>query len=119
MPTGYTHEVQSGEVTDFPTFTMQCARAFGALIMMRDDPSDAQIPEQFEPSDYNRRARERAVAELQRLQNLTWDEIGAAARADYDAAVRCWETSGTIASDYSSSQRRVVSGRGLGAHREI
>src|SRR5258708_31721932 len=49
MPSGYTDKVQSGEVTEFPEFAMRCARAFGALITMRDDPSEAPVPEQFTP----------------------------------------------------------------------
>lgn len=48
MPTGYTADVQSGKVTDFAEYAMNCARAFGALVLMRDDPSDADIPERFE-----------------------------------------------------------------------
>lgn len=48
MPTGYTADVQSGKIATFPEFAMQCARAFGALITMRDDPSDAKIPDRFE-----------------------------------------------------------------------
>ncbi len=91
MPTVYTSRVQTGEIRDFATFALQCARAFGALIMMRDEPSDAPIPERFQPSDYNRRAREKAAAELQRLQGLEWDEIVAESIADYNAEVRQWE----------------------------
>lgn len=37
MPTGYTAAVCDGTVTDFTTFALTCARAFGACIMQRDD----------------------------------------------------------------------------------
>lgn len=37
MPTGYTASVQEGKVTEFRDFAMECARAFGALVMMRDE----------------------------------------------------------------------------------
>jgi hypothetical protein len=50
MPTGYTHSVQDGTVTDLRTFALICARGMGGLIMMRDDPMDAPIPDRFEPS---------------------------------------------------------------------
>lgn len=50
MPTGYTYPVVEGNVTEFNDFAMSCARAFGALITMRDDPMDAPIPDEFTPS---------------------------------------------------------------------
>ncbi len=53
MPTGYTANVENGKVTDLRSFALQLARGMGALVMMRDDPWDAPIPEQFEPSDYH------------------------------------------------------------------
>lgn len=49
MPTGYTYAVCNGTVTKFPEFAMSCARAFGALITMREDPMDAPIPEEIKP----------------------------------------------------------------------
>ena len=48
MPTGYTYAVADGTVSDLRTFALTCARGMGALIMMRDDPSDADIPKRFE-----------------------------------------------------------------------
>lgn len=50
MPTGYTAAVEDGTITEFDDFAWQCARAFGALIMMRDDPMSAPIPQKFEPT---------------------------------------------------------------------
>jgi len=52
MPTGYTADVQDGKVTSFRAFAMQCARAFGALVTMRDDDQDAPIPEELKPGEY-------------------------------------------------------------------
>ena len=50
MPTGYTAKlVQSGQT--FQEFVMTCARAFGALITLRDDMTGT-IPEKFEQTDY-------------------------------------------------------------------
>ncbi len=54
MPNGYTAAIKDG--ISFEQFAMNCARAFGALIMMRDEPSSAAIPERFEPSDYHLKA---------------------------------------------------------------
>lgn len=49
MPTGYTADVQSGKIDTLQEYAIGCARAFGATVMMRDDPKDAPIPEAFEP----------------------------------------------------------------------
>lgn len=49
MPTGYTAAVCDGKITEFPAFALQCARAFGALITMRDDAMNAPIPEEIKP----------------------------------------------------------------------
>lgn len=84
MPTGYTADVVDGKVTDFPTFALQCARAFGALIEMRDAPHNAPIPDEFKPSTYHVEALERARGELEALRLLTSDERRMAARAEYD-----------------------------------
>ena len=62
MVTGYTADIQKG--IDFKTFVMRCARNFGALVMMRDDPMDAEIPSVFEPSSYHKDAMERADSKL-------------------------------------------------------
>lgn len=53
MPTGYTAKIADG--ITFEEYALGCARAFGALIMMRDEPTDAPIPESFEPETYNTR----------------------------------------------------------------
>ena len=82
MPTGYTASVQSGEITEFSDFVMSCARAFGALINMRDEPTGAEIPERFEPSDYNLKRIDEVKAEKARLLSLSPDQI----EAERDAA---------------------------------
>lgn len=94
MPTGYTAGVGDGTVTSFKVFAMQCARAFGALILMRDHPWDAPIDEsQFVPSSFYLDSMERAQAELKRLEALSTDEAAAAANADYQQQVSAREES--------------------------
>ena len=66
MPTGYTAELmEKGET--FERFALRCARAFGALVLMRDEPLGAPIPEKFEPSDHHAKALATARTELERL----------------------------------------------------
>jgi hypothetical protein len=90
MPTGYTAPIKDG--ITFEQYALGCARAFGALILMRDDPADAPIPERFEPSDYNRKALEDARAELARLDAMSLVDAASAAESAYVAEVdRCNE----------------------------
>ena len=86
MPTGYTADVQSGKVTDFSEFAMQCARSSGALGMMRGEPSGAEIPETFKPSTYNAERLVEARAQLAKINAMTTDQREAAARSEYEAA---------------------------------
>lgn len=86
MPTGYTHAIEKG--IDFKTFVWGCARGMGALVMMRDEPSDAPIPEQFEPSDYHSKAIEEARATLAKLEAMTEDEAALEAEKAYSIQVQ-------------------------------
>lgn len=74
MPTGYTHKVQNGTVTDFDEFATNCARAFGACIMQRDDPADAPIKLE-EPSEHYERSLKDARESLEELRGLTEEEV--------------------------------------------
>jgi hypothetical protein len=76
MPTGYTADIEKG--ISFTQYAWSCARAFGALVMMRDDPADAPIPERFEPSDYHLRAIAEAEAELSAARAMNAEQIAAA-----------------------------------------
>jgi hypothetical protein len=90
MPTGYTAEVGNGKITDLKTFALQCARGMGALIMMRDEPFDAPIPERFEPSLYNQKALVEASEKLEWLQNLTSLEIEQEAVREHEETLQRW-----------------------------
>ena len=54
---------------------MECARAFGACIMLRDEPASTPIPERFEPSKYHEEQIAQAVAEVARLKAMTPEEM--------------------------------------------
>lgn len=93
MATGYTHDVAEGKVTEFPAFAMQCARAFGALVEMRDADPAAKIPESFVVSDYYVQRLVDAEAKLARLEAM--DEATAAAECQraHAASLAEWEKS--------------------------
>lgn len=104
MPTGYTCSVVDGKITEFPDFALSCARAFGALIMMRDDPMDAPIPEEFEPS--TKYYDERLAADKKRL-----GEIQAMTNADADtSALEAHRTAMASRSKYLAD-REIEAGR--------
>lgn len=74
MPTGYTSKLYDGEEQTFEDFAWTCARAFGALILMRDDPADAPIPEKFEPSAHYAERVETTARTLAEFEALTTAE---------------------------------------------
>jgi len=88
MPTGYTHQVCEGKITEFPEFAMSCARAFGALITMRDAPMDADIPEEIAPetSYYEQRLTDEKKR-LGEIQAMTKAEAEAAAATAHQEAL--------------------------------
>lgn len=90
MPTGYTADVQDGKITEFRDFLMQCARAFGACISLRDEPLDASIPDEFKPSPHHAERLTEAKADLARLEAMTDRDIARAADAEFEAAHERW-----------------------------
>lgn len=74
MPTGYTAKIYNGEEVNFKSFAMQCARAFGANVMMRDEPMDAEIKE-YKVSPYHNEALEQSEKELEDMQDWTEEQI--------------------------------------------
>ena len=85
MPTGYTAKIADG--IDFRTYAMDCARAFGACVTMRDDPGGGDmIPEKFEPSDWHAERLREARAERDRLAALSPAEVDAAAALAWEEA---------------------------------
>lgn len=71
MPTGYTADIT--DKTTLAEFTLRCARNFGALILMRDDPMDAPIPK-FQPSEYHVKALEDAQSRLAAAKEMTAEQ---------------------------------------------
>lgn len=99
MPTGYTAKIAEGQT--FEQFIWDCARAFGALIMMRDDPSDAPIPERFEPAPFYKDMLDKAQNEF-----AEWAAMSEQARRDMMALEVCREEQ---AREASEARRRATS----------
>lgn len=87
MPTGYTEKIKDG--ISFKEFALDCARAFGACVLLRDEPGGGEaIPEKFEPSDYHVKALAEAEKELARIDDMTTSEREASAEAEHNQAER-------------------------------
>lgn len=86
MPTGYTAAIIEKHCT-FEQFVWSCARAFGALVNMRDEPSSAIVPQQFTASPYHLERMHAATAELKRLLDMSIDEATERARVEYEQAM--------------------------------
>lgn len=72
MPTGYTCEIEKGQ--SFKDFAIGCAKAFGANIMLRDEPNDTPIPK-YEPSEYHKKAAARAKKDLAGFLKKSEDDL--------------------------------------------
>lgn len=73
MPSGYTSDIYEGKDISGKDFILKCARAFGATIMMRDEPLDKEIPV-FEPSTYYIEVLEKAKNELEKYKKMSTEE---------------------------------------------
>lgn len=103
MPTGYTADLYDGNEVSFSDFVMHCARAFGALVTMRDSPSDAEVPDEFTPSDYHRTELDRARVRLAEVEAWTPEDAHRAAADSHAEALGAWME--------AQQRRRDVRGR--------
>lgn len=89
MPTGFTAKIIEG--VTFEEFAMNCARAMGALIMMRDEPLDAPIPDEIPPNTryYDERLAE-ATKALKEAQEATVEYCKAQADEEYKRTLKDW-----------------------------
>lgn len=100
-PTGYTERLYDGE-QPFEEFVLHAARAFGALIEMRDMGLDATVPETFEPSPYHRDHANEARARLAAVSSMSDPACQIQADADHGA----WVTT-TAANRATTAARRA------------
>ncbi|MFI8643839.1 hypothetical protein ACIGJK_03415 [Pseudomonas iridis] len=85
MPTGYTADIKDG--ISFSTFALNCARAFGATITLRDESGGGEaIPQQFEPDSYHAKALSSDREKLAALESMTLAECELKAAAEHTAS---------------------------------
>lgn len=93
MPTGYTAAIIDKGIGT-REFAIDCLRAMGVAIEMRDDPGDRQVPRQFPfvPEDnYHYKALQGAKADLKKWQKTSLADRIALMRDSLDAEVRSFE----------------------------
>jgi hypothetical protein len=91
MPTGYTSTIKDD--TTFAEFAMTCARAFGALVTMREADQDAEIPEEFAVDAYYSEQHKVALARLSELETMTAAQKDAAADRAFGLSMKDWRAS--------------------------
>lgn len=107
--TGYVHNMLDKKL-NFEQFVWCCARAFGALVEMRDEPMNAPIPETLGRTSYHDERLEAAKAELPRLQAMSETErleFGEARKAE--AVTRLENTIAERDGDLASCRAMLVS----------
>lgn len=94
MPTGYTADVQKGEVTSLADFALICARGFGALVLLRDSDQSLEATRRYIEdetyvgrSTYYENNLKAACERLAELEAMDEREALAAAQAAADAVV--------------------------------
>ena len=84
MATGYTQFILNG--CSFKEFALRCARNFGALVHMREDPMDAEIPDEVDSgNEYYENQFRAAESDLKRVQNMTPEDAEAGAQRQYES----------------------------------
>lgn len=106
MPTGYTAPVQDGSITDLADYALMCARAFGAMVLLRDSDQSLEATRRYveeqtyaEASGYYVDALRKSKDRLAELRLMTDTEALAASQAAHDEVV---------ASNERSEEKRVV-----------
>lgn len=86
MATGYTYKVSEGSEPSFETFTLRCARAMGACINQRDTQDEFPNPGLATPSTYYKERLVEAEQELDKIRNISDEDLFAEAFAEYKEA---------------------------------
>jgi len=89
MPSGYTDYINKG--VSFDDFVLICARAFGALINMKEDSFDKPIPKRLEPSSYHKDELEKEEVRLESLLKMSNEQGAIEAKAEWKEAMAYYE----------------------------
>lgn len=107
MPTGYTSDLYDGKPQTFEQFTLQCARAFGATIMQRDDPFDAplRLPK---PSTHNDERMTEAQNDLDKFRAMPLGVAEVEAEESYQRSLAEWKKSEALGRERQGRYRSML-----------
>ena len=108
MPSAYTCLITESETPPtFEAFALRCARRFGALTFMREEPLDAPIPEKLPEPDYAAIDADigKATDALAALVQMTPNDAALAIEAE---AVRVEALNGEINRERAARRARLV-----------
>jgi hypothetical protein len=92
MPTGYTEAIEDRDIS-FKEFAVLCARAFGVLVNMRDEPLSKEIPDEIKPSLYYQEARQKAEEDLYQMERMPVEMAETRATEEYNQEMKRVEQS--------------------------
>lgn len=92
MPSGYTSEIYEGKDITFREYALNCARAFGAYITLRDSPN-SELPTEFKPGTYYLDKLNEAAKKVQELIAMTQAQRNAAAVKQHEESMKNWKKS--------------------------
>jgi len=90
MPTGYTAIIEDGNPT-FKEYALGCARAFGALIHMRDDDLSVEIRPRVADTTYEEKRLKEVTADLAALEKMTPEALEVYVADLNRKAIKEWE----------------------------
>lgn len=105
MPTGYTAPMYEGTPLSFAEYALNCSRAFGSAIMLRDDSADVLPTEQnvVETTSYHVDRITEAEARLQELIEMSTADAADAADREHEDEIKRYKLAW---GDYYGLKRR-------------
>ena len=124
MPTGYTEGINRGKVTSVKDYALVCARAFGALMDMRDAPLGAELPKEVVPATkYYDETITSLEEEIAFLKSLTTGECNVCAELEYEEQFAKYQSymqeAAVLADRYQSLEKNIKAWEVPESHQEL
>lgn len=109
MPSGYTSDIYEGKDVSAKEFILKCARAFGATILMRDEPLDKEIPT-FKPDKFYLSELEKVKQKLEIYKNMSVEEAQKMLDNSFEKEVESYHKRMKNNSELEERYRKVLNG---------
>lgn len=107
MPTEYTSDIYDGKDITGKEFILKCARAFGAAVMMRDEPLSKEIAT-VEPSRYYLEQVKSEKARLKEYKSMSLEEVQKTIDENYESDLVRYHTRIKEANELEARYRKVL-----------